>query len=200
MEKLDEYKQRHRDWKNISVTQFSNVNNILITLSTGFLAFIITQRKDGIDITINFLLSVDWWVISAFCILLSIAYGIAVLFTRLYDFRISRHIALCRQRFYEERCKECKEKKGIIIKKTLPDKTLKDINSCDRIKTFWKLFYKKIDFISKEDIKKNDDNLKDRFEGLRLQTDILGKSSWRWTKCQVLFFFIGVLTYIINQF
>ena len=44
-EKLNEYKQRHKEWRDISVTQLSNTNNILLTLSSGLLAFYLVNSK-----------------------------------------------------------------------------------------------------------------------------------------------------------
>ncbi len=34
-DKINEYKERHKNWRDISIIQSSNANNILLTLSAG---------------------------------------------------------------------------------------------------------------------------------------------------------------------
>ena len=44
-DELQDYKDRHIFWTETSVTQLSNVNNLLLTISTGFLAFCFDKRS-----------------------------------------------------------------------------------------------------------------------------------------------------------
>lgn len=184
--KLNEYKQRHKEWRDISVTQLSNVNNILITLSTGLLAL-------GLKPNENTGISYSEKIFFIF-LTISICYGIAVLFSRLYDFRISRHIALSRQRFYEKHInKDYKER-------ILPDNDLGEFNCCDRITTFLQILLCKIDFINKDEVKtKPIREIKNRFNELRKKAKILGQATWIWTKYQVLFFLSSAIIYLMNQ-
>lgn len=178
--KLNEYKQRHHDWRDISITQLSNVNNIFITLSTGLLVLGL-KPKEGSGISC-------FEKISLILLIISILYGIAVLFSRIYDFRISRHLALCRQRFYYEH------------HKALPDNFLGNSNFCDRISIFLQILFCEIDFINKDEIKtKPIQDIKNRFNLLRKRADILGKSTWLWTKYQILFFLLSALIYFVTQ-
>ena len=183
-EQNKEYTERQKDWRTISVTQLSNANNILLTLSTGLLAFcfekphvskIYIDTRDDISYT-------NLSFISSIILLgLSIGYGIAVLFSRLCDFRISRQIALTRQR----------------TKIVLPDQDLGKFNSCDRIKIFMKVLFKELPFISKEEIAKmNDKDLKAKFNELRKICHILGTATWRWTKVQALLFLCSIFVYL----
>src|SRR5690606_16054713 len=182
-DKLNEYKQRYKEWRDISVTQLSNVNNILITLSTGFLIFAVENKKSDFSfscITLNNVLFGTSIVFMCF----SVGYGIVVLFSRLYDFRISRHLALCRQRFYNTH------------KHALPDNYLGKSDYTDRIKVFWGTILRKIDFINQEEIKTGrNQSIKDRFNKLREKADVLGKATWIWTKYQVLFFLMSAALY-----
>lgn len=194
-DKLNEYKQRQKEWRDISVTQLSNVNNILITLSTGLLVFGIENREKNIQFVLCS--CIDWndtlFVISVILMCISIGYGIAVLFSRLYDFRISRHLALTRQRFYKEQRKEDKDR-------LLPDNNLGKFNYCDRIITFLQILMCKIDFINKDDIKtKPITETKSRFKSLRKKSKILGEATWLWTKYQVFFFLLSAIIYLITQ-
>lgn len=188
-EKLNEYKQRHKEWRNISVTQLSNANNILITLSTGLLALGLTPRTAPY----NSFSCIE--KISFILLFISVCYGLAVLFTRLYDFRISRHLILTRQRFYKKHIENKEYKKGL-----LPDNYLGDVCCCDRIRIFSQILFCKIDFINKDDIETQPfKDIKNRFNALRREADILGSATWIWTKFQVLFFLISALIYFINQ-
>lgn len=180
-DKLNEYKQRHKEWRDISVAQLSNVNNIFITLSTGLLALGLSSCENKNNFTcmekISFIL-----------LTISTCYGIAVLFSRIFDFRISRHLALTRQRFYYKH--EVK----------LPDEYLGKSDYTDRIEAFWKIIFREIDFINKDEIEtKPTQDTKNRFNKLRKKADILGNATWIWTKYQVFFFLLSAIIYLINQ-
>lgn len=176
-EKLKEYKQRHKEWRDISVTQLSNVNNILITLSTGLLALGINPntKKYGFSCAEK---------ISFILLVFSICYGIAVLFSRLYDFRISRHLALTRQRFYDKFAKTFSDKEMDKEDKYTCCDRLKSLKKFDRIK------------ITKE---RQVDDIRKKFYELKERSDILGEATWIWTKYQVLFFLMGAGLYFITQ-
>ena len=117
-DKLQEYKNRQREWRDISVTQLSNTNNILLTLASGLFIFGI-EKSELCIIYIDFSFGIDWLVAtfwsSIFLLGLSILYGVGVLLCRLYDFRISRHIALTRQRFLSITKKNCHMTKNLAI-------------------------------------------------------------------------------------
>lgn len=151
-DKLQELKSRQKEWRDISVTQLSNTNNILLTLSSGLLAFCIEKGKAN-KFYIDFSQSINWlattyWV-SIFFLGLSITFGIGVLLTRLYDFRISRHIALTRQRFYRVYERANKHKKE------LPYDDLGDFSWNDRIHALGQILFCKLPFITLGEIKKN---------------------------------------------
>lgn len=188
--KLNEYKQRQRDWRNISIAQLSNANNILLTLSTGLLVFAIGNRKEKIQF--GFSTSINWadtlFMVSIIFMCASILYGTAVLFCRLYDFRISRHMALTRQRFYTER-------KGNGL---LSDNFQEDPNCAKRITVFWETLFCKIGFI--QEAKSNNYNyINEKFSALGKRTAVLGNASWIWIKYQVLFFLLSALLYLTTQ-
>lgn len=197
-DKLQEYKNRQKEWRDISVTQLSNTNNILLTLSSGLLAFCIDKEK-AFKFHIDLSQRVDWlattYWISIFLLGLSIAYGIGVLFSRLYDFRISRHIALTRQRFYKV------YETDDTHKKELSYDDLGDFSCTDRIIALGQILFCKLPFITLDEIKKITDQKKfdEKFERLRRTADILGTASWRWTKIQVSLFLISGLTYLIHR-
>lgn len=191
-DKLNDYTQRHREWRDISVTQLSNTNNILLTLSSGLLFFCFEKSKIT-NIHLNSKESFDWtvitYVIAIIFISISMMYGIAVLFSRLYDFKISRHLALTRQRFYKKHTK------------TLSDQELGDFNFRDRIEALRKILFSEPSFITSDEIRKleNEDDTRERFDNLRRISKILGTATWKWTKFQVLLFLLSFLAYFINR-
>jgi len=193
---VTDYADRQRDWRNIATSQFSLANNILITISTGYFVLIFDKSflsKILIDPALDFDWTATIYVASLCFIFLSILYGIAVMFCRLYDFRISRHLTLTRQRIH-------KKYDG---KSKLSHDNVGEISWTDRISQFWRILFVKIDYISKQDVdsyEKNASAFNERFTRLRRQADILGRASWRWTKMEVLFFLVSFLFYIFYAF
>jgi len=192
-DKLQEYKDRQKEWRDISITQLSTANNILLTLSSGLLVFCIDKKKVG-RIYIDFSLPVNWqlatyWA-SVFLLGLSILFGIGVLLSRLYDFRISRHLALTRQRF-------TKETEG----QELPYNDLGSFKRIDRVKALFAITFQTMPFINPDDIKKllENNKLKNDFQYLRRTSDKLGSGTWRWTKIQIGLFLVSGVVYLIHQ-
>jgi hypothetical protein len=191
-EELKTYSDRHRFWTQISLEQLSTTNNLLLTISTGFLAFCFDKQsiKSIItDSTLSYNWSLFYYFASLALIALSITLGIAVLFCRLYDFRISRHLSLTRKRFFEEK---------IDVKKL--EKDFDPFNLCDRLSAIYSIIFKELPFIIKKDLNdyEKDENLKDKFNRLRKISKVLGSASWLWTKNQVLLFFSSVICYVLH--
>ncbi|HQV79190.1 MAG TPA: hypothetical protein PLJ42_10510 [Chitinophagales bacterium] len=198
-DKLQELKQRQKEWRDITVTQLSNTNNILITLASGLFVFCIGNAKTP-TFHIEFSQSIDWlaatyWA-SIFLLGLSIAFGICVLLTRLYDFRISRHIALTRQRFYR-----AYEKNTNNNKKELPYDDLGDFSCIDRVSVLVQILFCKLPFFTSDEIKNITDQNKfdDKFKKLRVIADTLGTATWRWTKIQIGLFIMSGLMYLFYR-
>ena len=190
-DKLDEYRERQREWRDISTTQLSNANNILITISAGYLVLIFDKteiRKININTSFDF----DWPLIfycGALCLtLIAIFLGILVLLNRLYDFRISRHIALTRQRVFDKH------------KEPLSASSTEEVSFVDILKAQKNLFFKDIDFISVEEIEKfkeTKDEFAKRFDQLRRQAKVFGITSHKWTKFQTVSLLFSLFLYII---
>lgn len=191
-DKLQDYKDRHKDWTDISLSQLSTTNNLLITISTGLLVYCFdkeTFRKIIINTSQSIIWSHFFYVASIGALTISIAYGIGVLFSRLYDFRISRHITLVRKRVFEDHAEA-----------TLPDDDLGEFNFCHRIVAIFQIIFIKLPFINKTDLidYKTGGQVTKDFNKLRRISKILGLATWRWTKIQVLLFFLAILCYVIH--
>jgi hypothetical protein len=190
-EKNQDYTERYKEWREISVTQLSATNNILLTISVGLLAFSFNKEEFN-KIHFDTAQSICWthffYVASIISLALSMTFGIAVLFSRLYDFRISRHLALTRKRLYSK-------KQGL-----LPDDDLGEINMMDRLVGISKVLFIKLPFVTKTQIDnyQSGGQLTTDFNSLRRLANVLGAASWRWTKVQTLLFFLSVLFYILH--
>ena len=194
MDMENKFDERLTRWTEISVSQLSTANNILITIASGILAFIF-KRKLVQGIVINTDLEINYtqlfYVCSLLLLLISIGLGIAVLFTRLYDFRITRHILYVRKQIY-------KKHNGAEIK-VKPD--VRDINFCHRLRTFIAILFVKIPFISGNQIeaaKPESFGFDNDFKKLLNYSTILGTASWRWTKLQVASFMLSIFFYVLH--
>lgn len=188
MGKLEEYKESQKEWRDISVNQLSNANNILLTFSSALLVFVLDKSKSNV-IYLNSSQNFDWEILtywtSVFLLSLSVLYGFCVLITRLYDARISRHIVLTRQRFFEKNQNE-----------ELPRNDFHDFNFGDRIIVLWKVIFCKLPFIKLEKISNGNDIIED-FQSLRKISKVLGTATWKWTKIQFGLFLLSGFIYLI---
>jgi hypothetical protein len=192
------YIERHRNWQDIAIEQLSFTNNFLLTISTGLLVFSIDKE---IFSQIKFCLciceidkSLTFYSFSLLFIILSISTGIIVLISRLYDFRLSRHITLVRQRFYqknEERITD--EDKNAAI---LAHDDFENPNLWQKIATIFKVIFVKIQFLDKNEMQTTKSDFpKKKFKTIRELSYRLGTISWKWTKLQGLYFLIGTILY-----
>lgn len=189
-DKEKEYKERQKNWRDISITQLSNANNILFTLSAGLTALWFDTNKPTIHI--DFSGKIEWRIVAycftIFLISLSMLFGILVLITRLYDFRISRHLALTRKRVYKN-----------LNAKTFSESSFPKFSSKDRLYAVWQILFKQLPFISSDVVKENDGQLEEKFESLRKLSKILGDASWRWIKVQIVSLLFSMLAFLLYK-
>lgn len=187
--KEKDFEQLHSDWRNISINQLSFTNNLILTFSSGFFIYIFSDKKIPdfhINTNVNFVFTK---FVFAFCIIflvLSIIYGIAILFTRLYDFRITRNILFARSRTNNQ----------------LKYIDFSEFTFNERVCALWKILFKKLPFLTREDAKKSIDDKEfiKKFEELLKLSKILGTSSWIWTKFQILHLSLSFILYLIFLF
>ena len=188
-DELKDYKDRQQFWTEISLTQLSTTNNLLLTISTGFLAFCFDKQSiKNIILEANSNFSLFFYFASLILIALSITLGIGVLFCRLYDFRISRHLTLTRKRFFE--------KHSDVINIEKDDKS---INLFHRLLTLFKILFCKFPYIKTEYVNSYPEDAKifDKVKKLKRHSKVLGSATWLWTKIQVLYFFCAVICYVL---
>lgn len=191
-----EYSQRQKDWRDISSNQLSLANNILLTIASGYLVLIF-DKKELSKVEINFNSNIDWQILfyfsSVLLTVIAIILGILILINRLYDFRISRHIVLTRKRVYKKHGEK------------LPESSLGSISIKDIICEEWSILFKKIDFITIDDVKDFKDKkdlFNKRFNRLRRQSLVIGSTPHKWTKFQIFLLLsslVSYMTYIIKN-
>lgn len=189
-DKVNSYKKRVSEWRNISISQLSFTNEILVGISIAFTAFIVS-KFDKIVIHIdtksrNFNWETLTITFALFLAFISLLFGISVILTRLYDFRISRQLAQTRKRYYEYHLK------------TLPDSDFEEFNFCHQFKAFIRIIRNKIYVLKKEELKdiKNETDIKKNFNDMRKLSKILGDTSWTWTKYQIILLLLSLLFFI----
>ena len=177
----DNLRQSHSAWRDIAVTQLSNANNVILGFATGFILFCVDKcEKNPLNWDFAFSFKQLFLVLCLISLLFSILYGMAVLICRLYDFRLTRHIAFTRLR--DETLKEDYNE-------------FKNANMCDRFASLKRVLFKKIKFIPATDSRNNKTNKID-FNDLRELCFFLGDASWTWMKFQFFYFVLGCFFFV----
>jgi hypothetical protein len=189
---LEEYKQRHKDWRDISTKQLSLANNILITISAGYLALIFDKaelKKVYFDFDHEIEFALLFYCLTMTLIILSIIIGVAIMLNRLYDFRISRHLALTRKRIY------------VVYGEKIPASSTGAISLQETIAEQFKTLFIKIDFITTEDVdgyKGNKSIFESKFSALRRKSKVLGTLTHKLTKLQIALLLLSLGTYLAS--
>lgn len=190
-QKIKEYQNRHIRWSDESLKQLSFYNNLLLTLSVGFLAFLF-HKDSFIGVYFNYS-NINWsltiLVGSAITITFSILLGLFVAINRLQDFRVSRKISFVRYGIY-------KHSKGL-LDETTPDRF-----------NFWKrltLAFHNYPSLTIEECKayktaefKEREKIRFKFRELRNIAHNLGRTSWNFTVAQTISLAIGIALYIFG--
>lgn len=190
---LNDYIDRHRNWQNKAIEQLSFANNLLLTISTGLLVFIFDKNKisEAYFCFCNINWSLTLYSLSLFSIILATFVGFIALISRLYDFRLSRHIALIRKRFYEKNQDEEKLEKAV-----LPANDHNPPGFWKMAGKLCKVIFCRIDFLTKEETKTSKYGFPlGRFNNIRESSFVLGVATWRLTKFQCICLLMGVLFY-----
>lgn len=196
------YIERHRHWQDQAINQLSTANNFMLTISIGLLAFCFDKN---VFVEMEFCIcacKIDWSLTLHFFALLfltvAIMYGMAVLITRLYDFRITRNLTLTRQRFYKENEKRITDENPKAA--LLPAADFSYPGFRKRMKAIFKVIFVEIDLLTKTEsleVKTNEYTL-NKFNSLREFSFTLGTISWRFPRFQALFFGLATLLYVLS--
>jgi hypothetical protein len=201
-DKETNYFERHRYWQDQTINQLSTANNFMLTISIGLLAFCFDKP---VFMKIRFCVcscKIDWSLTLHFFALifltLAIMYGMTVLVTRLYDFRITRNIVLTRQRFYTENEKRITTENPNAAILSASEFTYPSFSK--RISAIFKVIFIEIDLLTKSESLelKTNEHILNKFNSLRELSFTLGTISWRFPRFQALFFALATLLYMLS--
>lgn len=191
------YLERYRRWQDKTREQLSFFNNLLFTLSVGFLSF---AYKNLLDSKVEFsFLQTTLLVISIISIALSVLVGLFCAINRLYDFRITTHINQVRYWFEKSIYNTNKGK--------LDGKTPEKCSWCERNLLTFKVLLEIYPRLTLEDCdnfhtimsEKEKELFKENFRNLRKIAHNLGIGTWTRVKWQILLFAIGVILFVISR-
>ena len=193
MEILHRYRERTVRWTEFSLAQLSFYNNLLLTLGVGFLAFAYQDAEKALENARFTFVGMDcyltFYVLSLFFVGLSILLGLLVGWSRLYDFRLTRHINLTRQRELKQVGKK--------LKSGIPPKIrLKEV--CNlmwkiAIDNGWRI---NMDFDRWKNQKEYRTEISNQFQSLRRISVLLGKCTWLGIELQMVTFGLAALFYV----
>jgi len=141
-----------------------------------------------VDINSNIDWNISLYLFSVLLTIVAIFLGVLVMINRLYDFRISRHIALTRKRIYKKHSQK------------LPESSLGTISKWNIVIEQLNIIFKKIEFISLDDIdsfKANEVSFDNKFNRLRRQSKVIGSIPHKWTKFQILILLFSLTLYLV---
>lgn len=186
--------ERHVRWTTNSVNQLTFFSNVLLTLSVGFLSFVF-KFKDLKGI--HFSCHVNWSLtFSAFAVLfsaLSALSGVYFALNRLYDFLLSRHLALVRYR-------------ALKFHNTLLDQNVYNHTSASKGFRRWFLPFKLLNgnpysiIVNKSDSLEDVERIKSEFKRLRILTYNIGLITGRLLSIQIYSFMLCLISYLLYLF
>jgi hypothetical protein len=195
-EKENKYHERYVRWQDKTREQLSFFNNLLLTLSVGFLSF---AYKNFLDQKIEFnlshpKLSTTLLVFSIVSISISIFVGLLCVINRLYDFRITTHINQIRYWVWKHSNTE------------LDESSSPEYNKCERRLLTISLFccgFKRIKIEECKEFKnacfEKRGEFSAKFKKLRTLTHNLGIGTWNRLNWQIGLFFVGILLFVVAQ-
>ena len=182
---LNKYEERLRFWTEQSLNQVGYSLNVFLSIELAFLAYLISQRNDFPKLHIDFNESISWKLVSYYTIIVLLFIAILIcssaILTRLYDLRITRHLAIVRKRCLK------------IFTKYLPENYL-DIDHLKPITSFKKALLGKIKFVHfKTDT--TYESIIPPFQELRTHAKKLGDFTWFTHNLQLGFLLVATLIF-----
>jgi hypothetical protein len=183
--KKQEYQERYRFWVDKRISQLSFQNNIYLTIGIAALGYFWSERnRVYTDLIVDVRLAIDWKLVLFFAGMLSLSYSIAsglfLSVSRLYDLRLISNILLTRKRAIKENIK-------------ITDEDTSNNSVFKSIKSLWKIFwnYNKYE-ISDGDMRGDQEELQKKFTKARQLSRDIGNSSWILIKNQTVSLFLAI--------
>lgn len=192
LRQLQKYRTARNEYRTIAINQLSFANNLLLTLAVGFLTLGIDKEDFK---TLSFRYADDPSAEKFFLVLFigsmtfSIFWGVKVMFSRLYDFRLTRYILTIRVRILDKYNKK-------LGYETLRETTKK--NRHESFKSAMEVSYHKFSQNEIDSFLSNQNDFKNHFKALREIAQDLGDASIKWTQCQSISLIIGVVFFLAH--
>lgn len=190
-EKLQEYQQRYHFWTDKQISQLSFQNNIFLIIGISILGFFWNERNGiFIELSTDASLSADlgnvFFNIGIILLSYSIATGLFLAVSRLYDLRITSNILLTRKQ-------ALKDDLSII------DEDLSSKNPFETIKSFW-IVFRSYDrhALSRDEINADNDSFQQKFTTLRQLSKDMGRCSWLLVKNQAIGLLMALFFFIVE--
>lgn len=171
-------------------------------MSIGLLAFCFDKEVFSVMRICLRSCEIDWALTLNFASLLflmiAVLYGLAVLVSRLFDFRITRNIALARQRFYEQNKDSVANDNSKSA--SLPDFEFPYPTLMERSRALLLVVFSEIQLLTKDNALKirEDELLRCKFNELRKLSFILGTISWRLPRYQAIYLGVATILYVLS--
>ncbi|TKG87344.1 hypothetical protein EYV94_28385 [Puteibacter caeruleilacunae] len=189
-----EYTNRNTFWTDKTISQLGYSINLFTTIGIAVFGYIVTNRNDfpkmSFSLNSEFNLILTVYILAVMLIICSIVFGFISILCRLFDFRITRHLALTRKRFLsknkEKALKENREKALILI-------DFVDIANEKELDILKKHIFGNNTFISEGDLAS--DKINEKFQQLKKESKILGNLTWKLHRFQIGLFLLCVFFY-----
>ena len=187
LRQLQKYRTARNEYRTIAINQLSFANNLLLTLAVGFLTLGI-DKQDFKTLSFRFTEhpSAEKFFLVLFIasMTFSIFWGVKVMFSRLYDFRLTRYILTIRVRILDK------------YNKKLGYEILRETTKRDRQESFKSALGTRYHKFSQDEIDNfpsNQSVFENHFKTLREIAQDLGNASIKWTQYQSISLLLGVL-------
>ncbi|WP_397447813.1 hypothetical protein [Polaribacter sp. R77954] len=189
--KLKDYTERNTRWTDKAISQLGYSINLFTTLGVSYLIYLVTNNekfpKNDFNGEFSFLLTI--YFISFILIFFSVCFGFISILSRLYDFRLTRHLTFIRMKYFKLNGNT----------KNISDNLIIDISKESRLKIFYRTVIRTTNLISQKELES--ELIKSRFEELRKNANVLGELTWKAHKNQIFClllasFFYGIIVFI----
>ena len=192
-EKLEDLKEVHIRWQSAANVQLGVTNNIIFTISIGFLAFAFDKdflSTFSISQKSEFNCKMLFHILAIISLIVSIGLGLATSLSRLNDFRITRNIALTKWRFYKSSNSSIEP-----LVKHLPKPKIKGSFLLKKLLLGPNILLRE----ETENLKEGDPTL-NKFIALRALSDRLGEFTYWGLKWQLLLLFLSLIMYSLSLY
>lgn len=191
---LEEYSSRYNKWDHERRSQLSFFNNLILTFSIGFLAYVFKlEELNSLSFSIcNINWRITLLVFSMVCLTASVFLGLLAAWSRLQDFRITARIALTRKRVYEH--SHC----------LLREEESTPMQLSQRLCLLFQCFsyekkFETVSLTNCEKYSKDSEDFNKAFKELRTIAHKLGLKTWISLIFQLVFFGLALIFFVISQ-